>query len=319
MNVAIVGAGMAGAAAARALADAGCTVELFDKSRGAGGRMATRRRTDPAGRTLAFDHGAQWTVAHAPQFAAFLEGAIQSGHAARWPEGPQKDALVGTPGMNALAKAALGTLPLTTSFTLDEMHRVADGWWLLSKEGGEAGPFDAVILAMPAPQQVAVLAPHHQPFADAARSVRYDPSWALMLGFAPEVAGRLATLSHEALTERHISWLACDSGKPGRSGATLVAHADAHWSRDNLEREQDDVCRALTETVCGSFDLPPPQYMSAHRWRYSRVVEDAALSERFDAQTMLGVAGDWTAGPDIDAAYMSGLGAARQALAALGR
>ena len=42
-RVGIVGAGVAGAACARALADAGCAVQVFDKSRGVGGRMATRR------------------------------------------------------------------------------------------------------------------------------------------------------------------------------------------------------------------------------------------------------------------------------------
>ena len=42
-RVAVIGAGMAGATCARLLADAGLDVTLFDKSRGVGGRMSTRR------------------------------------------------------------------------------------------------------------------------------------------------------------------------------------------------------------------------------------------------------------------------------------
>jgi renalase len=57
-DIAIIGAGIAGLACAQRLQDGGCSVTLFDKGRGAGGRMATRRVTTPFGE-IAFDHGAQ--------------------------------------------------------------------------------------------------------------------------------------------------------------------------------------------------------------------------------------------------------------------
>ncbi|NBY26365.1 MAG: FAD-dependent oxidoreductase, partial [Betaproteobacteria bacterium] len=41
-HLAVIGAGMAGIACARTLVQAGHTVQLFEKSRGVGGRMATR-------------------------------------------------------------------------------------------------------------------------------------------------------------------------------------------------------------------------------------------------------------------------------------
>jgi predicted NAD/FAD-dependent oxidoreductase len=42
LNIAIIGAGIAGITAARTLANAGHKVQVFEKSRGAGGRMSTR-------------------------------------------------------------------------------------------------------------------------------------------------------------------------------------------------------------------------------------------------------------------------------------
>ncbi len=42
-RIAVVGAGLAGLGAARALAGAGREVVVFEKSRGLGGRLATRR------------------------------------------------------------------------------------------------------------------------------------------------------------------------------------------------------------------------------------------------------------------------------------
>lgn len=41
--IAIIGTGIAGLSAAQALSAAGLPVELFDKSRGSGGRMASKR------------------------------------------------------------------------------------------------------------------------------------------------------------------------------------------------------------------------------------------------------------------------------------
>jgi renalase len=43
VRVAVIGAGIAGAACAGALQGCGVDVTMFDKSRGVGGRMSTRR------------------------------------------------------------------------------------------------------------------------------------------------------------------------------------------------------------------------------------------------------------------------------------
>ena len=53
-TVLVVGAGVAGLVAARTLADHGLEVVVLDKSRGVGGRLATRRLGDG----VSFDHGA---------------------------------------------------------------------------------------------------------------------------------------------------------------------------------------------------------------------------------------------------------------------
>ena len=82
-RVAVIGAGIAGATCARALSRAGCAVHVVDKSRGAGGRLATRRLEwlDPSGRRriAAFDHGAPAFTASGADFRQFLATASQPG------------------------------------------------------------------------------------------------------------------------------------------------------------------------------------------------------------------------------------------------
>jgi len=88
--IAIIGAGMAGLACARHLAQAGHAPIIFDKGRGIGGRLATRRAEG-----LQFDHGAQYVNAHTPGFAALLAELAAAGAAAPWPDGTGRSHTVG--------------------------------------------------------------------------------------------------------------------------------------------------------------------------------------------------------------------------------
>jgi renalase len=80
-TVTVVGAGMAGAACARALADAGIDIRLYDKGRSVGGRMAQRRVEQGM-----FDHGAQYLSARDPSFAVRVAEWRRRGIVADWPE-----------------------------------------------------------------------------------------------------------------------------------------------------------------------------------------------------------------------------------------
>ena len=69
-HIAVVGAGIAGIACARTLMQAGHRVSVFEKSRGTGGRMATRRTEFGS-----FDHGTQYFTVRDARFAKALETA----------------------------------------------------------------------------------------------------------------------------------------------------------------------------------------------------------------------------------------------------
>lgn len=64
-TIAVVGAGIAGLLLARELKARGAEVVVFEKSRGLGGRMATKRVGEAV-----FDTGAQYFTAKSERFAA---------------------------------------------------------------------------------------------------------------------------------------------------------------------------------------------------------------------------------------------------------
>ena len=129
-RVAVIGAGIAGLACARTLAQAGCEVTVFEKSRGFGGRMACRQT--PFG---THDHGAQYFTVRDKRFEAAL--GIAAGLCTPWnahgvrvldPLGrvveaapsPTESRWVPAPGMDALA--ATWAQPLETG---GPVHRLA--------------------------------------------------------------------------------------------------------------------------------------------------------------------------------------------------
>ena len=103
MKIGIIGAGLAGLTAARGLAKAGHALVLFDKARGPGGRMSTRRTETGQGMAY-FDHGAQYFTVRDAGFAETVARWEVEGVAARWAAAGD-NAWVGTPGMNAIIKA----------------------------------------------------------------------------------------------------------------------------------------------------------------------------------------------------------------------
>lgn len=299
--VAIVGAGLSGVIAARDLARAGARVAIYEKSRGAGGRMATRR-----GDAGSFDHGAQYMRAEGADFAAEVACWQTQGLAARWEV--EGGVHVGLPGMNAPVKHLAAGLPLETGFAVAAIDGMPGRWHLRAADGGSRGPFAAVLVSAPAPQAHALLAPCETPIAAPIAEADYAPSLSLMLRYAPgTVVPRFdaaARFDHPA-----IAWIADDGAKPGRSGAgeRFVVHATSAFSRTHLERDPGEIAASLAEEagrLAGA--RAEPLAAVAHRWRYAFVTRPAGSPCFWDGERRLGACGDWCLGPRIEAAFDSG-------------
>ncbi len=129
LRVAVVGAGVAGLACARALADHGHEVVVLDKGRGPGGRTATRRASqagraqegaagrgprepaaDDPGASLLFDHGAQYLTARDPAFRRHVAAWAEAGVLAPWAGRVVvlREGALGPPRRDAPGSAAAG-------------------------------------------------------------------------------------------------------------------------------------------------------------------------------------------------------------------
>jgi renalase len=304
MRIAIIGAGMSGLSGAAALADHDHEVALFDKGRGPGGRMSTRR-IEVDGRTWRFDHGAQYFTVRDAAFAAEVAGWERDGIVARWPAAGD-DAWVGVPGMNAPVRAMAARHAVSWNTRIDAIVRVDDGWRLASDAVAvdPAAQFDAVIVAVPAEQAAPLLAPVHPAFSQAAARSHSAPCWTALIAFDEPIRTDVRTMRDAG----PIGWAARDGSKPGRGDAeTWVVQAGPEWSAAHLEAAPDTVAPALLRLLAERLELalPAPAYLSAHRWRYARSApaDNGAL---WDGALGIGVCGDWLTAPRVEAAWLSG-------------
>lgn len=324
-SVAIIGAGIAGAACAEALRQAGIEVALIDKGRGAGGRLATRRITLEDGRQTQVDHGAQYFTARSPGFRTALQGWMAAGAAAPWPArlgalaaghftpGADGDMrYVGTPRMSALGSHMAGPAARYGA-RVARLEKVAEGWRLLDETGGLMVEAAQVVLAVPAPQAVELLAPVADPAMVAAvAAVEVAPCWAVML-----VHGSALPLPFDGafVEQSPLRWLARDGAKPGRPGApeAWLGHATPEWSTEHLEADADTVRPLLEAAFSAATGCDTPAlHVAVHRWRYALATRPLGSTHLLDAAAGLGVCGDWCLGPRVEAGWTSGtaLGAA---------
>ena len=310
-EIAIVGAGMAGLACATQLARDGRQVTLFDKGRGPGGRMATRR-AEIGGETVRFDHGAQYFTARDSGFQEQVALWESESVVARWPAAGE-DAWVGTPAMNAPIKALAEPLEVQWAARVTDIVKSGQGWRLNVDD--EIHEFESVVLGIPAEQAAELLANTHAEFADRARRTQSRPCWALMAQFPERLECGDVLRGGEGDT---VSWAARNGAKPGRDGSeSWVVHGSPDWSLTHLEEEADSVAGQLLDAFLHQAEVMPqaPLHMAAHRWRFAMAEPVDGPDALWDAEARLGVAGDWLIAPRVEAAWLSGTRLARAILA----
>lgn len=330
-RIAVIGAGIAGCMCARSLADHGVDVTLIEKSRGPGGRCATRRIWDQ----ILVDHGAPFLQFTSSRWDRFVHAWHQDGVIAPWdgkvvewspatvhPSPSQRTRWVGLGGMNALGKHLARDLVFRTHHRVTGIEESQSAYRLhceLQDAGGSLSTstleaLDAVVFAVPADQLHEML-PSRCSWSNRIPTHAHQPCWTLMTVFDD----RWNLPFDGARCSKHgLSWLGRESSKPGRSidPDTWVIQMDSEWSRYQLEEEPEEVADRILQQLRDSGLPAPPRILhrQAHRWRYAiqgvssgNLLSDPSVSLAFwDGASRLGACGDYLGGVGIEGALESG-------------
>jgi renalase len=320
--IAIIGTGIAGLSAAQALHAAGHEVQLFEKSRGSGGRMASKR--SDAG---ALDLGAQYFTARDRRFVEVVQQWQARGWVTEWTPSlyhfsngqlsaspDEQLRWVGSPRMSAISRAMLGALPVHFSCRITEVFRGEQHWHLQDAEGNSHGPFSHVVVATPAPQATALLSSAPK-LAGAAASVTMEPTWAVALAFSNPLDTKVEGCF---VQDNPLDWLARNRSKPGRDTTldTWVLHASSQWSKQHLDLPKEEVIEQLHGAFAELIGcaVPALAFSLAHRWLYARPAAAHQWGVLADADLGLYACGDWCLSGRVEGAWLSGQEAARRLL-----
>lgn len=333
MHAGIIGAGLAGLVCARVLGSRGHRVTVFDKGRAPGGRMCATRR---AGGGHA-DHGARAFLVHDERFARQIRRWAQQDLVAPW--NPELVAInapgmarslssrvtryVGTPTMHApvrdLASSLGPTVELRPGVRIERVHRAGTAW-AVSDDEGASEAFDAVAVALPAPQAAGLLTeiPHLHAVASA---VPMTPCWAVTASFGERLPIPFDA-ANISIGGRHahagvLAWADRESSKPGRSpDECWVLHAGDEWTRDHMDDDHDSVGASMLGAFFDAAGIGPvtASEVRAHRWRYAFPVAPLCDGCLFDEHLMIGACGDWCMGSRLEGAFLSGLAMAGRLL-----
>ena len=290
-------------------------VSVFEKSRGLGGRVATRYADE-----FEFDHGAQFFTAKSERFERFLEPLLDAGVVAVWsprvveiepgrvtaesPSDAEAPRLVGAPRMNSIGKHLAAELDVRCRTTVSGLAQHESRWLVFDADEQPLGAYDWVVLAAPAPQSSALL-PDSSPLRQQIESARMTGCFTLMLGLE-----RPLDLAWDAAYVEHadIGWIAVNSSKPSRPDSyCLIVHSTNAWAESHMEDDRDAIKEHLLgecASVLGGL-IRDAAYCSLHRWRYANCDPRSGDQFGLDSQSRIAACGDWFMSGRVEAAFTS--------------
>lgn len=308
MRVIIVGAGLSGLIAAQALAGEGHDVTVFDKGRGVGGRLATRRIGDAT-----LDHGAQFFTVRTDQFAMHVNTWLEAGIVHEWCRGFDSEdghpRYVGTKGMSGIAKHLAQGLDVRTSTLVFSLERTETGYNVITDDG-IAHPCDKVLLTAPIPQSFSLLFGAGIEMPEELRKIDYDRTLGLLAVLDSDQHNVRAPGGMQ-FPDDVFSFIGDNSAKGISATHALTFHANPAWSRQHFDLELDEIHSLLLTAArpwLGSSQILESQ---PKKWRFA--TPQGAWPEAcwIDDTCTLAMAGDAFAGPKMEGAALSGLAAAQ--------
>ena len=328
-DIAVIGAGMAGLVCAQQLTQAGYSVMIIDKSRGVGGRVATRRLHDTKA-----DHGTCYLKPKGEILQRLINLLVQKGdlevwtdnlhvknHASPLVDNPQSSLpYIAPKGMNVMAKFLAQGLEINRGERVKSINFDSQNQWCLTSESNEKFTAGTVVIAIPAPQAVMIVESLSgnllsDTFLEKLRSVEYYPALTVMSGYSDSIEQpewKAITFKDNSV----LGWIGLDSSKRKNPlQPHFVIHSSADFAEKYFEsKDLEKVGREILENAAINLNLSwlnNPEWIQVHRWRYAfpkTPLQQTCLPA--DTSSPLVFCGDWCGGNLVESAIVSGIAAA---------
>ena len=336
MKIAVVGAGITGCLLAKFLTSASLDstfidVNIFEKSRGCGGRASTKQTEWGQ-----CDLGASIVPAQKVNFIEFMKGLCHQNIVSKWPDkifcsqqnsnikkplerfASDKEYYIFNSKMNSACHHWIKNAKLHTNSLISEIrHLGGKGWQLKSNDIWQTELFDKVVLTAPWPQSQALIEQSELPIHLPDFLQSWTSCWSVALKLQPLVTSEVDLVY---LKNQPIQTLVRDSNKPRRPQVLTSESADKSeiWVAQLANELSDDLGKPgkekaisiATSNLCELLDLPTDSVTNtyAHYWLYARPSDgQKPLGILSLKEHGLYVGGDWSFGASIESAYETAL------------
>ncbi len=322
-DVAVIGAGVAGLTVAQQLQQCGYAVVVVDKSRGVGGRAATRRLHGTRA-----DHGLRYLEPIGEMSQQLVKVLCDRNILQLWTDTvysceSKMPRYVASDGMSAIAKFLATGLEIKLNQRVQAITTTDDKIWHLGFEAAENITAKAVVVAIPAPQALMLLEPLTESilpagFVDKLRSVQFDPCLSVIAGYPSQQQPNLEWKAVVFPDNSDLAWIGLDSSKrPDAQMPVFVIQSSAAFA--NLYLDAQDLNPAAQQLLgCAAAELmipwlDTPDWFQVHRWRYA-FPSHPLVRSYLNAETPLPLicCGDWCGENLLESALNSGLAAAME-------
>jgi renalase len=330
VEIAVIGAGIAGLVCAQRLQQAGKQVVLLDKSRGLGGRLATRRLAGTHA-----DHGVCYLQPKSDLFRQWIADLVDVEILRVWSEGIHSlgaDNVLQPPtkfapcyaaplGATSIAKYLGRDLDIITDRAITSISPIDRGWCVHSSDAGWSLTAAQVVIATPPAQALTIASGSiDAECLQQMSSVRFTRSMTT-IAIYPEsqqpTAAQLDWQGIHCIDHPVLAWIGLDSSKqlepkqPVLVVQSSAAFAEQHFDAADLAVVGKELLAAVSKLI----PFHSPELVQVHRWGYA--FASNPLTERFlTAQTAapLYFCGDWCGGNRVESAYLSGVALADRIL-----
>ena len=306
----VLGSGVAGSTIANLLSKK-YSVQVFDKSRGPGGRSSNKRLK----KNLSFDHGVQYINPKSKQFIKFIQKLFKKKILNIWngkhldftfEKKPLTPKYIGMKANNAICKYYLKGVKLSFASQITKIEYKKDFWEIMLHDNSKH-QFKGIILTCPFPQ-VKKLARKYLDKKILNLKVKMQPNITVMLAFKNQKELPISSIKFD---DDILTWAANENSKKRfKSNLDLwTLQASLEWSKKTINKYKNDkkiINKLITRfMLLTGFEKNKIIYRKIHGWKYSYNYEKTPLLSSWNKKNQLGICGDWFGGPKVENAWLS--------------
>ncbi len=313
-TVAIIGAGISGITLANLL-DKKVKCSIFDKSKGVGGRMATRR-AEP----FQFNHGAQYFKVENKQFKHLLKPLIKNKILQPWKSNHievQNKAVIkrvkinnnkyycGNTKMNSIVKyLARNNFSIKLSCKIQKVKKIKSKWYIYDTENTSYGPYDWIIFTTPPNQATEILCKDFK-YSDIIQKIKMRSCFTLMLGYKKIKKFDFDTA---LILDEDIKWVSIKNiYQEKKLYFNLLINSSYSFAEKNINSSRDIMFNYLLRKTSDilNIELDNYEHKDIHFWKYAMAEKKNNFGSFLDDRLRIIVCGDWCMNGRVEGAFLS--------------